>query len=526
MGLRRAPSKTVTEMIPKLQLPVIEDDQRRRRQRRGSGELRVIFVHTPMATYTVDERRMFWRNFDIRYHATHPGLQHMRRVLWELPHWMTWLAGVLVHAGYTNLGTLDFYSTECALSGVDRERVLQSLRNHPADVYLFSPMTPNLFFAYQIAELIKSLYPESKNVFGGVVATPLREEVAAHPSVDFVVHGRGEYALPHLLDAICGQEELGEVGNLCYRTASGEVVTTRHTYPWMPLDEIPFPKVDLFPQDVGLDLRYIRQVYGLGCPYECKFCTIQTIGRKPNYFPIERVLSEIRAYRAHYGTHHNIYFGDETFTANTERTKDLCDALEREGNVMYDCQTRLNLVKDANMLKSMERSGCRWVELGVEAVNQQTQNIFKQRVNLSPLNETLGRLRDEGLPVCSFLVNGFPNQTLDDMRRSVDFVGELVVKGLLQATYMFGLVPYPGSDIYHNPERYGMRLHHHDFRLYHEDMEPVFDTQYATAEEIYEVFLYGLRELGRAMGTAPYFGELLSGPEAETFGTFWESSHV
>jgi len=489
-------------------------------------ELRVLFVHTPMATLKVDERRVFWRNFDRRYHAAHPGLRHMRRNTWELPHWMTWLAGILIHAGYSNLRALDFYSTECAISGIDTHRVLASLRAEPADVYLFSPMTPNLPFAYEIADLVKLLYPQATTVFGGVVATPLREQVAAHPSVDFVMSGRGEYALPELLDSVRGIKDLNEVGQVCRRSKSGEVLVNDKSYPWMPPSQLPFPKVDLFPRDTGLDLRYIRIVYSLGCPYACQFCTIQTIGRKPAYFPVDRVLDEIRAYRSYYGRHHNIYFGDETFTVSKPRTLALCEALERESDVNYDCQTRLNLVTDAEVLRAMKDSGCRWVELGVESVDQDTQNAFKQRVKLGPLIETLKRLRDAGLPACSFLVNGFPNQTIDDMRRSIDMVGELIEDRLLQATYLFGLVPYPGSDLYNCPENYGMTLHHHDYKLYHEDMPPVFSTRYAEPDAIYRVFLDGLRQLGQAMEGKPHFGELASGQMAESFGAFWQDSHV
>ncbi|HEX8185710.1 MAG TPA: hypothetical protein VF747_13185, partial [Blastocatellia bacterium] len=74
--------------------------------------MHIAFVHTPMATLPVPERQNFWRNFDIRYHAAHPGLRHMKNNLWELPHWMTWLAGVLVQEGYTSLDTVDFYTSE------------------------------------------------------------------------------------------------------------------------------------------------------------------------------------------------------------------------------------------------------------------------------------------------------------------------------------------------------------------------------------------------------------------------------
>lgn len=453
----------------------------------------------------------------------------MRKILWELPHWMTWLAGVLVHAGYRNLGTLDFYTSECAMSGVDTAKVLQTLKENPADVYLYSPMTPNIFFAYEIADLVKEVYPAAINIFGGVVATPMRRQVASHRSVDYVVFDRGEHALPNLLSAIASrktEQDLATLGNLCFEVGDGSVFESPHRYPSMSPDELPFPKVDLFPPDTGEDLRYLRQVYALGCPYKCSFCTIQTIGQKPSYFPITRVLDEIRAYRTRYGEHHNIYFGDETFTLNTEKTLALCAALEAEGDIYYDCQTRLNCLNDKRVLTALRRSGCRWVEIGLETFDQDAQNMFKQRVKLDVLLDTLRAVRDAGLPVCSFLVNGFPNQTTDDMRRSIDFGCELIERGLLQATYLFGLVPYPGSDMYTQPERHGMTIHHHNFKYYHEDMLPVYSTPFAEPEQIYDIFLYGVDALGKAMGGTPYFGGMPAAVEQESYGSFWTGSHV
>jgi radical SAM superfamily enzyme YgiQ (UPF0313 family) len=479
-----------------------------------------------MATLPVTDRRLFWRNFDRRYHAAHPGLGHMRRNIWELPHWMTWLGGVLQDQGYTNFDVLEFYSSECALGGVNVDHVMASLRANPADVYLFSPMTPNLAFAYEIADLTKLLYPDVKIVFGGIVATPLREQVASHVSVDYVVHGRGEYALPDLLDALRGKKALTDVGNLCFARDNGEVVTTPTIYPRMAPADLPFPKVDMFPADAGQDVRYLRVVHGLGCPYTCSFCTIQTISQKSSYFPVKRVIDEIRAYRKRYGRHHNIYFGDELFTLNPARTIELCEALAREGDIGFDCQTRLNLLSDPDMLVAMKRGGCRWVEVGIEAFDQETQDLFKQRIRLGSIPDTLRRLQDSGLPACSFLVNGFPNQTPDDMRRSVDYVAELIQSGLLQASYLFGLVPYPGSDLYQNPEKYGIELHHHDYKLYHEDLPPVFSSPNATADEAFEALLYGQRVLSDAMSTAPYFGEIAPDREHEDYGGFWQDSHV
>jgi radical SAM superfamily enzyme YgiQ (UPF0313 family) len=450
----------------------------------------------------------------------------MENNLWELPHWMHWLGGTLVANGFDSLGTLDFYTSECALTGIDRTKVKATVKEHPADAYLFSPMTPNLPFAFEIAEVIKDIYPESKVIFGGVVATPLHREVAAHDHVDVVVYDRGEFALPHLMRTLRDGGDLSRVGNLSYRDDQGEVVTTAKKYPYPGVEDVPFPKIDLFPREVGKDLRYLRQVYGLGCPYKCSFCTIQTIGRKTEYFSIDRVLAEIRGYREYYGKHHNIYWGDETFTVNAKRTIALCDALEAEGGIHYDIQTRLNCLANDQVLQALQRSGCRWIEIGLETINQESQNLYKHRMKLDNLEQTLERIRDLGMGVCSFMVNGFPNQTLDDMRRSIDWICELIERRLLQASYLFGLVPYPGSAMYHQPEKYGLELLHHDFQYYHEDLMPVYRTSYAEPEQIYEVFLESVAQLAQAMSVKPSFGDVPPTEELASFGTFWQGSHV
>jgi anaerobic magnesium-protoporphyrin IX monomethyl ester cyclase len=488
--------------------------------------MHIAFVHTPMATLPVPERQLFWRNFDIQYHAAHPGLRHMKNNLWELPHWMHWLGGVLVEHGFTSLEAIDFYTSETALNGINQAKVAEAVTMHPADVYLFSPMTPNLPFAYEIADVIKSIYPKCIIVFGGVVATPLHREVAQYPNVDFVIYDRGEYALPALLRAIEKRSDLDKIGNLSYQTPAGDVATNPYRYPYPPVDEIPFPKIDLFPRSTGEDIRYLRQVYALGCPYKCPFCTIQTIGRKANYFAIERVLAEIRAYRSYYGEHHYIYFGDETFTLHPAHTIELCNALEAQGDIGYDCQTRLNCLRDERLLKVLRRSGCHWVEIGIETANQESQDLFKQHVKLSQVEETLARLRDEGLAACSFAINGFPNQTIDDMKYSIDWICSLIARDLLQASYFFGLVPYPGSEIYEHPERFGMVINHHNFKLYHEDMPPVFTSRFAGPDAIYQVFLNGVKQIGQAMAKRPYFGDAQISANPEKYGTFWSSPHV
>ena len=147
-------------------------------------------------------------------------------------------------------------------------------------------------------------------------------------------------------------------------------------------------------------------------------------------------------------------------------------------------------------------------------------------MKLTPTEEILARLRDEGLATCSFMVNGFPNQTLDDMKRSTDWVSSLIERDLLQASYLQVLVPYPGSDMYEHPDKYGMKLLHHDYRCYNEDMPPVFDSAFAKSDEVYKQFQRGLTSIAQAMTKKPYFGDLPRPENLEKYGAFWSDSHI
>lgn len=472
-------------------------------------DLRVCFVPTPMTYLEVPGRNRFWSHFDRRYYAAHPDLQPTDASIWELPHWIPWLAGVLRAEGIKQVASLKVRAAVPRETGIDVEGITREFTEQQADVYLYSPMTVNLSYALRAAALAKETNSRCINVFGGIAATPLHQEVARHSAVDFVVRDRGELALPALLKGLSGQGSLRDVKNLTYKSNS-DLHTHPELYPYLDPADLPFPFYDIFPKELGRQLRYIRQNYALGCPFKCSFCTIQTIGRKPGHFPIQRVLEEIRAYRDHYGKHHGVYFGDETFTLNKEKTLAICEALQKEGNIPYDIQTRLMSLNNDTILKALAKSGCKWVEVGLESISQNSMNIHKQGTNLSRMEGILKKVQDYGLPACSFIMHGLPEQTLDEMRSSVDAVCDLLSRNLLHATYFNQLIPYPGSGLYTDPEKYGLTLTTKDFDRYNEEAVPPYGTRHATPEQIYEAFLEGVQKLSQAMSSKPLLGKEIS----------------
>lgn len=469
---------------------------------------RICFVHTPMVSFGNQAKKDFWREFDRRYYRMHPHATPVDASIWELPHWIPWLAGVLKANNFNNINYCGLYDPVSVFNGVDEDVLIKDLKEKPSDVFLFSPMTHNLHLAKEMAAIVKQIYPKSTNIFGGVIATPLSDKIIKDPNIDYIVVDRGEYALPELLDSIFfdKQKNISELRNVVYYDSKVDKIfesSSKHP-PMLPKD-LPFPYYDIFPKELGKRLRYIRLNYGLGCPFHCAFCTIQTINQATNYFPVSRVIEELRAYRSHYGKDHIIYFGDETFTLDKHRTFEVCDALEKE-NVIFNCQTRLMSMNNRKELQQMYKSGCRWLETGIETLNFRSMFFWKQHSNARKTRDILAKARDEGIPVCSFMIHGLPDQTLDDMRRSTDELSKLLQDGYLHATYYDQLVPHPGSKIFCNPENYGIKLRHYDLRLYTEEGSAVYDTQHATAEEINKLYAKCTKQLTEVMAYTPYLG--------------------
>ncbi len=107
--------------------------------------------------------------------------------------------------------------------------------------------------------MIKNILPETLIVYGGIHASVVPGEVAANPSVDFVMQGEGEIAFPEAIEVIThGDGNISKVGGLWYKNPEGEIKGTGDAA--LPvLDELPVGMPDV--------LDDVIWKYDLSSPY-------------------------------------------------------------------------------------------------------------------------------------------------------------------------------------------------------------------------------------------------------------------
>jgi len=282
-------------------------------------------------------------------------------------------------------------------------------------------------------------------VLGGAHPSFLPLEGLEH--ADYVVCGEGDEALPELVNALTNGGSLADIPNLCYRDGD-----TIHQNPWRPflgdLDSLPIPNYTLIH---GWKARNRRGVVSIatsrGCPFNCSFCSvIMMFGRKHRVTSIDRVIAEIRQNGLEA---RHIFFCDDNFTADRQRTKALCERIIAEGlKIEWSAQVRVESAKDPELLELMARSGCFVVFVGLESINPATLKAYNKSQTVQGIKDCVNNFHHYGIKVHGMFVFGSEEDHYQVIRDTVGFSRQLDLDSL---QYLM-LTPLPGTPFYKEME--------------------------------------------------------------------------
>jgi len=180
-----------------------------------------------------------------------------------------------------------------------------------------------------------------------------------------------------------------------------------------------------------------------GCKWACSFCYRM---RKGFYMrPVEAIIEEIK-YLHNYHDINHFQFSDELLMASKARTEEICQAiLKLPMKIKWDCNGRLNFAVPG-LLKLMKKTGCEYINYGIESLNQDMLNKMGKGLTLDQIHrgveETLKAKISPGLN----LIWGFPGDTPENLHAAVDFLKKYDPCHELRT--IRPVTPYPGTKLY------------------------------------------------------------------------------
>ena len=314
-------------------------------------------------------------------------------------------------------------------------------------------------------ELAKYLGDRCKTIAGGYHATAMPQSLT--PYFDTVVTNEGELALPLVIEA----------------GLDGIVSGNKYD-----IKKIPHPARDLidmkqygFKQD-GRPASTLLS--SRGCPNNCVFCG--NMNRKVRFHTDKHVIEEVRELKDL--GYNDLYFLDDAFTINRERTVSLVSELEKE-NINYRITTRAKSL-DRDLVSMLADSGCSWVSLGIESGNNLRLKDVGKHMTTEDNISAVRMLNERGIKSKGFFMFGLPYESLEDAQMTIDFSKKLKNEGLTSADFYI-MTPFPGTPIWMQPTEFGIDILDRDYTQYLEagkgPSKAFHKTDYMEAEEIEKV---------------------------------------
>lgn len=144
-----------------------------------------------------------------------------------------------------------------------------------------------------------------------------------------------------------------------------------------------------------------------------------------------------------------VYFRDETFTADRQRVMDICSGIiERNLRFSWICNARVDTV-DPEMLGLMHRAGCHLIKFGAESGSQTVLDAVKKGITLQQTRDAFLWCREAGIDTHAHFMVGMPGETMETMEATLDLAIEIA-----PSTATFGIcTPYPGTPLFREVAR-------------------------------------------------------------------------
>lgn len=349
------------------------------------------------------------------------------------------IAATLVFRQYPQIKCEDLRVRPC-----DLDRVVA--RHSSSDLVLLSGTPDGYRFvkeftaALRQAQIQKNL-KRSTIILGGALASISWRTVLEKTGVDCCLVGDIERTLIPVIKDILSGREPGPQSSAAWRNPDGAINTSNFSASCsLPeMDEVPCPEYHLWRESHGNGLSatvcYSTQ---RGCPSSCNFCANPS-GRQVRLASVAKVKRDLQHLKGQ--GFKSVCFNDPTFNTDEDRCLEIA-GLMRSLELPWVCLMRARPC-NASLLKTLKRSFCQTLLLGVESADQNILDAAVKGERVEDIETCIRYAAEAGLPTVGFFILGLPGETEATLRKMKQFT-------LANPFYPrpFYAVPYPGTALY------------------------------------------------------------------------------
>ena len=337
-----------------------------------------------------------------------------------------------------------------------------------------------------IAAELKRARPELLIIIGGPEVTADNDWVLAHPAVDYAAIGEGEQTFAEMLEALRQSERppapidglyVKEVTGLEARAGTGRLrlpVPPGFRQPLPKLDEISSPYLAGILDAADEEMLLLETIRG--CIFKCKFCYYPKSYDDLYFLSEEKIVANLEHARRRGAR--EVVLLDPTLNQRRDFGGFL-KLLARENpdrQFPYFGELRAEGIT-AEIARLLAEANFTEVEIGLQSIDPLAMELMDRHNNLRAFERGARAMLDNGIKVKVDLIIGLPGDTVDSIRRGIEYVHS---SGLYSEVQVFNLAVLPGTAFRQEAKQLG---------LVYQDRPPyyVLETPTLRLEQMYEL---------------------------------------
>jgi radical SAM superfamily enzyme YgiQ (UPF0313 family) len=300
-----------------------------------------------------------------------------------------------------------------------------------------------------IAERLKARRPELLVLLGGPEITSDNAWTLHHPAVDFAAVGEGEQTFVELLTALDTSSNVP--ANIAGLHTRGLQTAPPFRKPLPHLNEISSPYL------AGIldaaDERMLLLETIRGCIYKCKFCYYPKSYDDLYYVAEEKIVANLRHARERGAT--EVVLLDPTLNQgrNFDQFVELLARENPEKQFTYFGELRAEGIKESTA-RLLRQANFSEVEIGLQSIDPLAMDLMDRKNNLKAFERGVRALLDVGIRVKVDLIIGLPGDTMESVRRGLDWLHS---NRFFSEIQVFNLAILPGTAFRYEAETLGLQ---------------------------------------------------------------------
>ena len=389
---------------------------------------------------------------------------------------------------------------------LDNAHLVQEILASGIEAVAFTLCLWNVERSLRIARQLKESRPELFLMAGGPEISEDHPFLLEGPVFNALVTGEGESVFPEILKGI-RTGKMPAYDNVLISSSEG----------WKKGSKPP-PQIDLASVQIPVTMlqeciKVRPSVYvetSRGCPLTCTYCRYHHLQKGVRALPAEAAAQRVQQLRA--AGAKDIRFVDPTFNARADFTRllELLAKINADRKLGFFAELRADTLTP-EQAELMAAANFLDVEIGVQSTDPKVLRAIRRPANIAQIERGIRLLTGAGVKVTLDLMYGLPEQTMDDVLRSIEWARGLGPNINIQCMQTLLL---PGTDLREQAEQYGVKAM---------PLPPygVFSTSTMSEEEMtrIEVLLHDSADLPADPVTACFTGYRLNGLFKEQVGT-------